>query len=90
MFQFFEGLESEITNDFIKKVKKQYKENKNKKTGQKIKCPWCKQEIIKRNIYHQFCTNKGKGNCKDSFWNHVSEKRILRVQKFKKENKKDK
>lgn len=48
-----------------------YDKNKTVKVGRKILCPVCKKEMIKKSYQHAFCSNKGRGNCKDSYWNLI-------------------
>ena len=57
-----------------------YNDNANSSLGTTIRCACCGKRILKRNYQTQFCTNKGAGNCKDEYWNNVSEKRRKRAQ----------
>lgn len=66
----------------IEKAKERYKRNKDSPVGSTIECSWCGKRMIKLSYQHQFCKGKGKGNCKDSFWNNVSEKRRKRAKFF--------
>ena len=36
-----------------------------------IRCKNCGKEFIKKSYQHKFCTNKGRGNCKDKFHNSL-------------------
>jgi len=40
------------------------------------KCKNCGKEFIKKSYQHKFCSNKGKGNCKDKFHNRIAGKYI--------------
>lgn len=46
------------------------------------KCPTCSKEFTKKSYQQAFCSNKGPGNCKDSFWNRQSTTRAARAQTF--------
>lgn len=51
--------------------------------GATICCPWCTKRIVKRTYNRTFCSNQrthGRNNCKDRFWNNVSDKRRERAQ----------
>ncbi len=39
--------------------------------GYTIQCANCGKEIAKTSYQTQFCSNKGKDNCKDAYWNKV-------------------
>jgi len=39
------------------------------KIGDLIECENCGKEMIKKSYQSKFCSNKGKGNCKDAFHN---------------------
>ena len=41
------------------------------RVGSQIKCagPGCRKHFIKRSYQQCFCSNKGRGNCKDAYWN---------------------
>lgn len=49
--------------------------NKKAKVGVTIHCAWCGTPIKKKSYQTQFCSNKGKGNCKDKFWNNIDPSR---------------
>lgn len=36
-----------------------------------MECPTCQKQITKKTKYHKFCSNKGKGNCKDRYHNII-------------------
>ena len=46
------------------------------------KCPTCSKDFTKKSYQQAFCSNKGAGNCKDSFWNRQSETRAKRTMTF--------
>jgi len=56
------------------------------KRGSKIECPVCGKSLVKRSYQQVFCSNKGRGNCKDRYWNCVDENRSFRAQLFNKED----
>jgi hypothetical protein len=66
----------------VYKMRSIYQKNKSEKTGAKIKCACCGKTILKASYQTQFCSNKGRGNCKDSFWNRVDSTRFERALKF--------
>lgn len=39
--------------------------------GTVVICPCCKKSFRKKATQQSFCSFKGKGNCKDKFWNMV-------------------
>lgn len=45
--------------------KLEYGFNTNAKIGNKMSCPSCKRELIKKSYQHKFCSTK----CKDDYWN---------------------
>ena len=49
-----------------------YEYNKGVPVGRKIFCPCCSEIFTKRSYQHSFCSNKGKGNCKDRYWNTLN------------------
>jgi hypothetical protein len=62
-------------NDRVRDMSVRYAENKGSRIDTTIECACCKRRIIKANYQSQFCSNKGKGNCKDQYWNAVREAR---------------
>jgi len=50
-------------------------------SGSLIACPTCGKKIAKANA-KVFCSNKGAGNCKDRYWNTVSDKRRERAVEY--------
>jgi len=61
------------------KFKATHEANKAVKVGQKINCPVCRKGFKKRSYQHSFCSNRGRGNCKDEYWNNVHPERMERV-----------
>lgn len=59
-----------------------YADNKRSSVGTTIRCACCGKRILKSNYQTQFCRNKGSSNCKDAYWNNVSDKRRFRTQMF--------
>lgn len=66
----------------VYKMRSIYNKNKTAKTGEKIKCACCGKTILKANYQTQFCSNRGRGNCKDSFWNRVDSTRLEAALEF--------
>lgn len=60
----------------------QYQLNKQAKVGTTIICPSCGRSFKKRSYQQAFCSNKGKNNCKDSYHNRATEKRLARAIAF--------
>ena len=60
----------------------QYDYNKKAKTGSIIVCPVCQKNFIKKSYQQAFCSNKGKSNCKDKFWNVANDKRRARTRMY--------
>lgn len=60
-----------------------YKMNVKVSVGATIQCPTCMKYLTKRSYQHAFCTNKGRGNCKDQYWNTVDSTRQIRAQSFR-------
>ena len=50
--------------------------------GTKIQCPTCKALHKKTSYQKVFCRNKGRGNCKDRYWNLTSDERRRRAIEF--------
>lgn len=68
--------------DKIYKMQARYDDNKRSATGTTIRCAYCGSRILKNNYQTQFCSNKGKGNHKDLYWNNVNDKRRFRAQRY--------
>jgi hypothetical protein len=62
------------------KLVARYKHAQTVRVGEKFACPSCSKMLTKKTYQHTFCRNKGRGNCKDFFWNRVSEARLTRAQ----------
>lgn len=60
-------------------AKARYALNKDIKVGNKICCASCGKKVTKKSYQSQFCSSKGRGNCKDYFWNRVDRKRLERA-----------
>lgn len=62
-----------------------YKKAKENPTGQTHKCPSCGTQVVKTTYNKVFCSNgrtKGKGNCKDWFWNIIDPNKRCRQTPF--------
>lgn len=69
----------EQLNDKINIYLSRYNFNKGRKVGQQIICPTCGKEHVKKSYQSQFCSNKGKKNCKDRYNNLVNDDRRERT-----------
>jgi hypothetical protein len=78
---YFNDINNDYENKCIKALNR-YKENKNSNIGTTIKCAWCGKRIIKKSYQTQFCSNKGKNNCKDKYHNNTNETRRFRAQLY--------
>lgn len=56
-----------------------YRTAKEAKVGHQVTCPVCRRPFKKRSYQQAFCRNKGRGNCKDRYWNSVVETRSMRA-----------
>lgn len=63
----------------ISVYKSRYKFNKNQNIGSEIICPACNKTHIKKSYQSQFCSNRGKGNCKDKYNNLINNNRRNRA-----------
>ena len=52
------------------------------KVGSTVTCPSCKMPFEKKSYQQAFCSNKGKNNCKDHYWNGSSDERTLRAMRY--------
>ena len=52
---------------------------KSAKVQSRIKCPSCNRIFIKKSYQQAFCSNKGRGNCKDRYWNIADDTRRERA-----------
>lgn len=59
-----------------------YETAKAAKTGTMCTCPVCSKEFKKKSYQQAFCSNKGRNNCKDLFWNRASEQRMQRAKAY--------
>jgi len=53
--------------------------NRQAKVGTVIECPTCGRRFTKRSYQQVFCSNKGRDNCKDRFWNRADPDRLDRA-----------
>lgn len=49
------------------------------RVGKAFPCPSCSRWVVKRSYQHIFCSNRGRGNCKDYYWNRVDPDRLDRA-----------
>ena len=76
-----EGMEHDLGEEVFDMVMA-YDKAKAAKVGTMISCPSC-GTIFKKRTYHQvFNSNKGRGNCKDRFWNIVPDDRRERTKRY--------
>lgn len=59
-----------------------YEAAKAAKVGTACKCAGCLKDFTKKSYQQAFCSNKGRGNCKDSFWNRAKPERSERAKAF--------
>lgn len=59
-----------------------YEVAKATKTGNECKCPGCGNTFKKKSYQQAFCSNKGRNNCKDRYWNRASDERSMRAMAF--------
>lgn len=59
-----------------------YERAKAAKTGDTCTCAGCGKGFTKKSYQQAFCSNKGRGNCKDTFWNRASDERMARAKQF--------
>lgn len=59
-----------------------YEATKAEKVGTVCKCAGCLKDFTKKSYQQAFCTNKGRGNCKDAFWNRAKPERSERAKSF--------
>lgn len=55
-----------------------YEACKSASVGEAIKCPACNFTMVKKSYQHVFCSNKGRDNCKDTYWNFIEPSRMKR------------
>jgi hypothetical protein len=56
-----------------------YRMAKGAKVGETVICPTCEKQFIKRSYQQAFCCNRGRGNCKDRYWNVTEDERRERT-----------
>lgn len=78
----FREKDAEAYYQDIAEMQSRYRDNQNSPVGATVRCACCNKRIIKKSYQTQFCSNKGKGNCKDTFWNNTVDKRRMRAQQF--------
>ena len=61
---------------------KLYETAKATKTGTECTCPGCAKPFKKKSYQQAFCSNKGRNNCKDRYWNRASDERSMRAIAF--------
>ncbi len=61
---------------------KLYETAKAARTGTQCICPSCAKPFTKKSYQQAFCSNKGRNNCKDSYWNRANDDRSMRAQFF--------
>ena len=61
-----------------------YRVAKAARVGSSVECPVCSKPFKKRSYQHIFCSNKGRGNCKDTYWNAIDPARLERAIHFNK------
>jgi hypothetical protein len=61
---------------------KLYDAAKAAKTGTECKCPSCGKTFTKKSYQQAFCSNKGRNNCKDRYWNRATNQRSERSMVF--------
>lgn len=59
-----------------------YETAKAAKVGTQCTCAGCQKQFTKKSYQQAFCSNKGKGNCKDVFWNRAKPERTERAIHF--------
>lgn len=79
---FREVMAEKQRTDSLNLARKRYHRAKSAKTGEAVICPSCAKEFDKRSYQQAFCSNKGKRNCKDLYWNMTDSKRAERANRF--------
>lgn len=59
-----------------------YAINKAAKVGATIACACCGKKFTKRSYQQAFCSNKGRDNCKDKYWNVTVPSRAARANQY--------
>jgi hypothetical protein len=60
-------------------MRRLYDKAKAAPVGSKIKCPTCRSRHVKDTYQKIFCRHKGRGNCKDRYWNTVNQERSIKA-----------
>ena len=63
----------------IEVLKQRYSANKIASVGTQIVCPACGKKHMKKSYQSQFCSNKGKKNCKDRYNNTINTDRRIQA-----------
>lgn len=71
-FEFDREISRQENSDQATKARARYALAKASKTGQTIPCGFCARPFTKTSYQQAFCCNKGRQNCKDSYWNRVN------------------
>lgn len=58
-------------NKQVQKLKNKHDIASKANVGTEICCSACKTKFVKTSYQKVFCSNKGKGNCKDKYWNLI-------------------
>jgi hypothetical protein len=56
-----------------------YRAAKAATVGSTVECPVCFKPFVKTTKGQAFCSHRGRGNCKDRFWNLTNEERRERA-----------
>lgn len=75
-------IEQERYYKSLNNMERRYYDNKRSEVGTTIRCACCGRRLLKKSYQTQFCSNKGKSNCKDKYWNNVSDERRERSHRF--------
>lgn len=59
-----------------------YETAKRARVGLIVRCPSCGHSFQKVSYQQAFCSNKGRGNCKDVYWNRANTARRERAMIF--------
>ena len=63
-----------ISEPDIELMKVAYEDASNAKTGDKIICPFCGKDLVKKSYQHKFCCTKHK----DKYWNIINLRGIMK------------
>lgn len=76
--EFLAELKRQGDENEARRLLSRHTDNKRSQVGTTIRCAFCGKRIIKKSYQTQFCSNKGKSNCKDLYWNTVKPERMNR------------